>query len=475
MTLPPLIAIVGRPNVGKSTLFNRLVRRRQAVVDDMPGVTRDRVYAHTEWSGVRFRLVDTGGLVPGSDDPMESAVRAQAMVAIEEAVVVLFVVEVTAGLTALDQDVAHLLRRSRRPVVLAVNKVDDAGRVLDIHEFHALGLGMPLAVSAISGRGSGDLLEALVTALPAPEREAGEAVALQEQAARAALEEAARRAARERTAGPAEAGSGQAEEPPLLIAVLGRPNVGKSSFVNAVVGRERVITSPEAGTTRDSSDIEVDLAGRPLVLIDTAGLRRRTRVKESVEYYSALRALQSLDRCDVALLLVDAVSGISDQDVRILERILARGKGAVVSVNKWDLVEKETGTAEAYEQELRRQIPFAPYVPVVFISATNRQRVVRALELAVAAGRARRHRVTTSVFNTFMDGVVHGQEAITPALGEARIYYGVQAAIEPPTFLFFVNAPEKVKPNFKRFLERRIREQFSFEGTPLRLRFRGRS
>jgi GTP-binding protein len=397
------------------------------------------------------------------------------MVAIEEAVVVLFVVEVTAGLTALDQDVAHLLRRSRRPVVLAVNKVDDAGRVLDIHEFHALGLGMPLAVSAISGRGSGDLLEALVTALPAPEREAGEAVALQEQAARAALEEAARRAARERTAGPAEAGSGQAEEPPLLIAVLGRPNVGKSSFVNAVVGRERVITSPEAGTTRDSSDIEVDLAGRPLVLIDTAGLRRRTRVKESVEYYSALRALQSLDRCDVALLLVDAVSGLSDQDVRILERILARGKGAVVSVNKWDLVEKETGTAEAYEQELRRRIPFAPYVPVVFISATNRQRVVRALELAVAAGRARRHRVTTSVFNTFMDGVVHGQEAITPALGEARIYYGVQAAIEPPTFLFFVNAPEKVKPNFKRFLERRIREQFSFEGTPLRLRFRGRS
>ena len=474
MTLPPLIAIVGRPNVGKSTLFNRIVRRRQAVVDDVPGVTRDRVYAHTEWSGVRFRLVDTGGLVPDSDDPMESAVRSQAMVAVEEAAVVLFVVEVTAGLTTLDQAVARLLRRSNRPVVLAVNKVDDAGRVLDIHEFHALGLGMPLAVSAISGRGSGDLLDALMEALPTPEREAGEVAAREELAARTALEEAARSAARKRADGREEARPGKSGDP-LLIAVLGRPNVGKSSFVNAVVGRERVITSPDAGTTRDSSDIEVDLAGRPLVLIDTAGLRRRTRVKENVEYYSALRALQSLDRCEVALLLIDAVTGISDQDIRILERILARGKGAVVTVNKWDLVEKETGTAEAYEKELRRQIPFAPYIPVIFISATNHQRVVRALELAVAAGQARRHRVTTSVFNTFMGGVVHGQEAITPALGEARIYYGVQAGIEPPTFLFFVNAPEKVKPNFKRFLERRIREQFSFEGTPLRLRFRGRS
>jgi GTP-binding protein len=312
-------------------------------------------------------------------------------------------------------------------------------------------------------------------ALPAPDREAGERVALQEQVVRTALDEAARRAAPVPTAPHVEAVPGEAEGPPLLIAVLGRPNVGKSSFVNAVVGGERVITSPEAGTTRDSSDIEVDLAGQPLVLIDTAGLRRRTRVKESVEYYSALRAHQSLDRCDVALLLIDAVSGIRDQDIRILERILARGKGAVVTVNKWDLVEKETGTAEAHEKELRRQIPFAPYIPVVFISATNRQRVVRALELAVAAGQARRRRVTTSVFNTFVDGVVHGQEAITPALGEARIYYGVQAGTEPPTFLFFVNAPEKVKTNFKRFLERRIREQFSFEGTPLRLRFRGRS
>jgi len=421
--------------------------------------------------------VDTGGLVPDSDDPMEQAVHRQAQAAIREASVVLLVVDVETGQTALDEAVAALLRRSERQVVLAVNKVDNAERAFETHEFHALGLGYPHPVSALSGRGSGDLLDALLEALPEEDRAAGRTAAREHLAAERALDDPAWESepAVETGAKAPLTAPGDSSQPPLQIAVLGRQNVGKSSFVNAVVGTDRVIVSSEAGTTRDSADIEVEVEGRSIVLVDTAGLRRQSRVKEDVEYYSALRALQSLDRCDVSLLLVDAVEGIADQDVKILERILYRGKGAVVVVNKWDQVEKETGTAEAYEKELRRHIPFAPYVPVVFISALSGQRVRRALQLALVAGQARRRRVRTGRLNSFMEGLVKGQEAITPALGEARIFYGTQAGIEPPTFLFFVNDPKKVKTNFKRFLERRIRERFSFEGTPLRLRFRPRA
>jgi GTP-binding protein len=339
--------------------------------------------------------------------------------------------------------VAGGLRRSERPVLLAVNKADNESRDLEIHQFHTLGLGEPMAVSGISGRGTGDLLDALVNALS---NDVG-----------------------------ADSGVGDADEALLKIAVLGRPNVGKSSFVNAVCGAERVIVSPSAGTTRDSADIEVTFDDHSLVLIDTAGLRRRTRVKESVEYYSALRALQSLDRCDVALVLLDAQDGSTHQDARILERVLERGKGAVLVVNKWDLIEKETGTAEGYERDLRDFFRFAGFVPVVFISALTGQRLNRCLQLAVESGESRRRELQTSHFNTFVKEMLAGNEAITPAMGDVRIYYALQAGIEPPTFLFFVNSPKKVKPNFKRFLERRIRETFSLEGTPLRLRFRARA
>ncbi|MBW2257704.1 MAG: ribosome biogenesis GTPase Der [Deltaproteobacteria bacterium] len=257
--------------------------------------------------------------------------------------------------------------------------------------------------------------------------------------------------------------------------MLGRPNVGKSSFVNSVCGAERTIVSPAAGTTRDPADIEITLDGRSITLIDTAGLRRRARITENVEYYSALRALQSLDRCDVAVLILDATEGVAQQDARILERILDRGKAAVIAVNKWDLVEKETGTAEANERDLRDELPFADYVSIVFISALTGQRVERALRLAAEAGDARRQRVRTSRVNDFMNGILRGHEAITPAMGDLRILYGLQAGVEPPTFLLFVNDPDKVRPNFKRYLERRIREAFSLHGTPVRLRFRRRT
>jgi GTP-binding protein len=442
MKTSPLVAIVGRPNVGKSTLFNRTIRERKAVVDDVPGVTRDRIYAHAEWGGVPFRLVDTGGLVPNTRDPMERAIRAQAQVAMEEAAVIVFMVDVETGVTDLDAMVAAELRRSGRPVVLTVNKVDNEKREIDAHEFHSLGLGKPWPVSAISGRGTGDMLDALVETVS-------------------------------ETVDPEV--PDESESSSLKVAVLGRPNVGKSSFVNTVCGTERVIVSPSAGTTRDSADIEVVFEDQPLLLIDTAGLRRRSRVTENVEYYSALRALQSLDRCDVAILLLDATEGATHQDARILERVLDRGKGAVIAVNKWDLVEKETGTAESYELDLRDVFPFAGFIPVLFISALSGQRVARCLKLALESGEARRREVKTSQFNTFMESSLRGNEAITPAMGDMRIYYGVQAGIEPPTFLFFVNDPDKVKPNFKRYLERLIRESFSLEGTPVRLRFRART
>ena len=441
----PLVAIVGRPNVGKSTLFNRLIRRRQAVVDDQPGVTRDRIYAHAEWAGRPFRLVDTGGLVPDSKDPMERAVQAQAQVAMEEAALVMLVVDVRTGITDLDASVAASLRRSRRPVLLVANKADTLVQAQEVWVFQQLGLGEPRPVSAISGQGTGDLLDAVIAALePEPARDPG--------------------------------GEGDsAEPPPLSIAILGRPNVGKSSFVNTVCGHERVIVSPQAGTTRDPADVVIRIGEQPVTLVDTAGLRRRSKVDESIEYYSALRAMQSLDRCDAALLLIDASEGVAHQDARLLEHILQRGKAVVLAVNKWDLVPRETGTAEQWERDLRDQLPFASFVPVIFISALTGQRTRRALERVMEAGQARRTRITTSVFNRFLEEIIHGNEAITPAIGDARISYALQTGIEPPTFLFFVNDPHKVKPNFRRFLERRIREHFNFDGTPVRLRFRAKA
>jgi len=457
MTAPALVAIVGRPNVGKSTLFNRIIRRRQAVVDEVSGVTRDRVYAHAEWAGVRFRLVDTGGLVPRSKDPMETAIRAQAQVAIDEAALILFVADVETGVTDLDSSVAAELRRAGGPVVLAVNKVDNEEREPSIHDFHALGLGTPWPVSAISGRGSGDLLDAV-------------------------LEQLRGKLSGKDEPQPGEAETGESgieddreDEGPIEIAVLGRPNVGKSSFVNSVCGSERVIVSEKAGTTRDAADIEVRVKNRDLVLVDTAGLRKRTKVRENIEYYSALRALQSLDRCDVALLLIDTPDGLGSQDTRILERILDRGKGAVIVMNKWDLIEKETGTAEQFEGDLRHQLPFAGFVPIVFTSALTGQRVSRALELALRAADARNHRITTARFNDFIESTLKGNESITPAMGEVRISYAVQTGIGPPHFIFFVNHPKKVKPNFKRYLERTIREAFNFEGTPIRISFRAKA
>lgn len=450
MSSPPLIAIVGRPNVGKSTLFNRIIRRRQAVVDEVSGVTRDRIYAHAEWAGIPFRLVDTGGLVPNSKDPMEVAIRAQADVAIAEADLVLFIADVETGVTDLDSQVALKLLRSGQPVVLVVNKVDNAEREAGIYEFHSLGLGNPWPLSAMSGRGSGDMLDAILDTLSGISTDRVPEL-------------------------PGGISGDEEKESPLKIAVLGRPNVGKSSYVNAVCGTERVIVSPKAGTTRDSSDIEIEVKGETLILIDTAGLRRKSKIVENIEYYSALRALQSLDRCDVALLLIDAAENVLHQDARILVRILNRGKGAVLVVNKWDLIEKETGTAEEYEKEIRDRLPFARFVPVVYISSLSGQRVEKALNLASAAGATRRTRIQTAKFNSFMESMIQNKDAITPAMGDVRISYVVQADVTPPGFVFFVNDPKKVKPNFKRYLERRIRQEFNLTGTPIRLSFRSKT
>lgn len=454
----PIVALVGRPNVGKSTLFNRIVGRRVAIVEDLPGTTRDRLYADADWGGVDFVVVDTGGLevtggggqrVKDSRPPataqtvgVESGLfldqmRGQAQIAIAEAEVVVFLVDAETGLTASDQEVADVLRRAEKPVILAANKADNDRRRADAVEFYALGLGDPIAVSALHGHGTGDLMDAIVEALPLTEEE-------------------------------------EEEDERVRVAIVGRPNVGKSSLLNRLLGQERVIVSEVPGTTRDAIDMEIEFDDQRIVLIDTAGIRRRGKIAPGVEKYSVLRALKAINRADVCLLLIDAQDGVTAQDQHIAGYILDEVKSVVVVVNKWDAIEKDNYTMAHYTQETRAALRFMDYVPVLFISAKTGQRVQQTLQVALQVRAERTHRISTADLNRLLQEASARHPPKSKSGQRLKFYYVTQPEVDPPTFVFFVNDRKLVHFTYERYLENRIRETYGFLGTPLRLVFRSR-
>ena len=435
----PVVAILGRPNVGKSTLFNRLTGVRQAITDDAPGVTRDRVLSEVEWNGIHFALVDTGGYVPDSADAMEVAVRHQAESALEEADVVLLVCDGSSGVTQLDRDVADLLRRRSTCCVLAVNKLDHPEQLRYEGEFYALGLGEPLPVSAATGRQSGDLLDALVERLagldlPSPEGD---------------------------------------EDQSVRVVIAGRPNVGKSTLINRLAGHEVSIVADEPGTTRDPTAIRIAWGGQDFVLMDTAGLRRRSRIDGQVEYYSTLRASSSIQEADVVIVLVDGGEGLASQDARIMSQVIEAGRGLVVAVNKWDLVERGNPGAEDFRQNLRERLPFLRDYPIVFVSALTGRRVDRCLESAGQARLSCHTRVPTAALNRCVEDV---SRQLSPSAGgrEIRLLYATQHSVAPPTFVIFCNRPDLVGDSYRRYLENNLRREFGFVGAPLRITWRGR-
>ncbi len=433
-----LIAIVGRPNVGKSTLFNRLIGERKSIIDNVSGVTRDRIYGFTEWNGRKVNVVDTGGFVKNSDDVFESAIRAQVEIAIEEADVIIFMADVTTGITDLDESVAQLLRRSNKPVVLAVNKVDNGTRQLAANEFWGLGFDNTFFLSSITGSGSGDLLDAVMDMLP-PEDKSIEESTLPK------------------------------------IAILGRPNVGKSSFVNALLDQDRNIVTDIAGTTRDAIHSHYNKFDKEFILIDTAGIRKKKKVHEDLEFYSVIRAVKAIDEADVCLLMIDATLGLESQDMSIFSLIVRRKKGVVLLVNKWDLMEKETNTARDYAKELKRKL--APFndVPILFISALEKQRIFKAVELLLKVYENRSHRIKTSVLNEALEEMLNKYPPPAHRGKLIKIKYVTQLPTHFPSFAFFCNHPKHVPGSYKNYLENQLRERFDFSGVPLTLYFRDKS
>ena len=435
-----LVAIVGRPNVGKSTLFNRLTEERKAIVDDQPGVTRDRLFGQVEWTGRTFDLVDTGGLVPRSAERFDAAIREQVELTLDEADVILFVVDVTTGIADLDGEVAQRLRRAEQPVIVVANKADNATRSMEAAEFWSLGFEHMFPLSAINGTGTGDFLDAVVAALPDDPED-------------------------------------DPEDTAPRIAFLGRPNVGKSSLANKLLGRTRSIVTEVAGTTRDAIDARMMVGegedAREVVLVDTAGLRRKAKVKENVEFYSALRTEMALQNCDVACVLIDAERGLESQDARVLREAESLKKGLLIVVNKWDLVtDKETNTARDVERGIRERLGMLDFVPVVFVSALTGQRADKVLAEALKVFDERRKRVPTPRLNEVIEAAVRRQSPPTYRNMYVKIKYASQVRDEPPVFAFFANHPEGVKESYRRYLENRLREAFGFEGVPLTLSFR---
>ena len=435
----PVLAIIGRPNVGKSTLFNRIIRKRDAIVDDQPGVTRDRKHAESDWNGVHFTVIDTGGYLPDSENLIHQAVLTQVHQAINEADVIILLTDVTEGITALDEEVAKILQRANKPILLVVNKVDNEGREMMLGEFYKLGLGDPIPISAISGRSTGDFLDRVVDLFPHSDVEYKEA-----------------------------------EEPEMKIAVVGKPNVGKSSFVNAILGIEKMIVTEIPGTTRDSIDTIFKYYGRNYLLIDTAGLRKRSKVKEAVEYFSSLRSISSIQRCDVAIILIDAAEGIGDQDKTILQEAIRFKKGILLAVNKWDLVEKDANTIVEFESRIHDEIPYLKYIPMLFTSALTRLRVFKAIEIAQSIHEERGKKVSTSELNRFFEMTTRITTPAAVGGKEVKIKYCTQVKTRPPVFAFYCNHPKLIKPNYRMFLENRLREQFGFFGVPLTLIFRSK-
>jgi len=485
-----VVAIVGRANVGKSTLFNRIVGERTAIVEDRARTTRDRLYGAAEWNGRRFIVVDTGGLERRPGDPIEEKVQEQARQAIAEADVILFVVDAEAGLTPGDLEANELLRTAATPVILVVNKADNAKRELEGAEFHRLGWDETYAVSAAHGRGTGDLLDALVWALPVEseaevERKRREAEleadleAFGEEALAWGREPGAGPAADERTAAwDAQVAADQAANAqPVRIAIVGRPNVGKSSLLNALLGEERAIVSEIPGTTRDAIDTALEWNGRALRLIDTAGIRRRGKVAggAAAERFSALRSLKAISRADVAVLIIDAPDGLTAQDAHVAGYVVEEGKGLVVAVNKWDLVEKTERTFDEFANRIRAQCPFLDFAPVVSISAKTGQRVGRVLEAAFEIAGERRRRISTGELNRVI-GEATFRQTPPPVKGRRpKIFYATQAAVAPPTFVVFTSDAASVHFSYRRYLENQVRQAFGFDGTPVRFVFRDRS
>ncbi|GGE11234.1 GTPase Der [Marinithermofilum abyssi] len=431
----PVVAIVGRPNVGKSTLFNRLAGERISIVEDKPGITRDRIYSKSEWNGQPFHLIDTGGLEFGKQDEVVEHIRHQAELAIEEADVILFVVDGREGVTATDEEVARMLHRSNKPVVLVVNKMDHIKHHEDLYEFYRLGFDEPIGVSSLHGTGTGDMLDAVVRHFP---EDVGE----------------------------------EYDEDTIRVALIGRPNVGKSSLVNKILGEERVIVSPVAGTTRDAVDTPFDYQGQKYVLVDTAGMRKRGKVYESTEKYSVLRALKAIERADVAIVVLDAERGIAEQDKRVAGIAHESGRGVIIAVNKWDAVEKDDKTMNRFVQEIRDQFSFLDYAPIVFISAKTGQRVQRVLPLVKEVAEQHAMRVPTSVLNEVLRDAVMVTPPPSSKGRKGSIQYGTQVSVKPPVFVLFVNDPDLIHFSYLRYLENQLREAFGFKGTPLRILLR---
>ncbi|WP_396218433.1 ribosome biogenesis GTPase Der [Flavobacterium sp.] len=431
-----IVAIVGRPNVGKSTLFNRLIQRRDAIVDSVSGVTRDRNYGKSEWNGKEFSVIDTGGYIKGSDDIFEGEIRKQVELAIDECDAIIFMVDVEEGITPMDDEVAKLLRKVTKPVLLAVNKVDNSKRVTDALEFYNLGLGEYFTIGAMNGSGTGELLDKLVEVLP----EMPEAV--------------------------------EDENPLPRFAVVGRPNAGKSSIINALIGEDRFVVTDIAGTTRDAIDTTYNRFGFEFNLVDTAGIRRKAKVKEDLEFYSVMRSVRAIEHSDVCILVIDATRGFEGQDQSIFWLAEKNRKGIVILVNKWDLVEKDTMTARDYERKIREQIQPFTDVPILFVSATEKQRLLKALETAVEVFENRKQKVPTSKFNDLMLPIIENQPP--PALkGKyVKIKYCMQLPTPVPQFVFFANLPQYVKEPYKRFLENKLRENYNFSGVPIDIYFR---
>lgn len=432
----PLVAIVGRPNVGKSMLFNKLTGQRTAIVEDTPGVTRDRIYGECDWNGRSFRLIDTGGIEPGTDSEMLQFMRRQAEIAIETADVIIMVVDVKTGMTAADQEVAAMLKKAHKPVALAVNKCDSVGAVNpDIYEFYGLGLGDPIEVSAIHGHGTGDLLDFCVEHFPSETDD-------------------------------------EREELWIKVAIVGKPNVGKSSLVNRILGEERVIVSDVAGTTRDAIDSEFENEFGKYVLIDTAGMRRKSKVDDAIERFSNMRSISAIERADVCLIMIDANEGVTEQDTKIAGLAHEAGKASIIVVNKWDAVEKDSKTMDKMVAEIRRDLAYMPYAPILFISALTGQRVEKLFEMINFVAEQNAMRITTGMLNSVLADATARVQPPTDKGRRLKIYYMTQIGVKPPHFVIFCNDARLFHFSYQRYLENQIRAVFGLEGTPIKITIR---
>ncbi len=430
----PIVAVVGRPNVGKSTIFNKLTGTKISIVEDTPGVTRDRIFGEVEWLNKYFTIIDTGGIEPESDDIILSQMRNQAMLAVDMAHVILFVVDGKSGLTAADKEVADILRRTKKPVLLVVNKIDSKSQFDNIYDFYELGLGNPIAISGANSMGLGDLLDEVVENFP-------------------------------------EGMNMEYDEDVIRVAITGKPNAGKSSILNNILGEDRVIVSPIAGTTRDAIDTYFEKDENKFLLIDTAGIRRRSKVYENVERFSVIRSMSAVDRADVVLIVIDATEGVTEQDTKIAGIAHDEGKACIFVVNKWDLIEKDNKTMGNFRMSVREKFPFMTYAPILFVSAVSNQRIGKILETVVEVSAEQNKRVTTSVLNQVIGEAIMLNQPPSDKGRRLKIYYGTQTGVKPPTFNLFINDKELTHFSYTRYLENRLRENFGFEGTSIKIEY----